>query len=100
MGESNYKPDHVGFQQMMMSPSVSAAMVEAAQRGEQYAQSISPVLTGDYRSSFHVRPATVGQGLDQRAGAILENTSDHAFYVEYEDEFRVLQRTIDEIERG
>jgi hypothetical protein len=85
---------------MASQASIGQAMVEAAERGQAYAESISPVLTGDYRNSFHVRPAIVGQGLNRRAGAILENTSHHAFEVEYTDDFRVLQRTVDEIERG
>jgi hypothetical protein len=100
VGSSNYKPDRRGFSEMASQASIGQAMVDAAQRGASYAESISPVETGEYKGSFHVRPAIVGEGLNRRAGAILENDSDHAFPVEYQDDFRILQRTIDEIERG
>lgn len=85
---------------MMLSQGVQDYVVQCAERGQAFAESVSPVLTGDYKSKFHVRPALVGDGLNRRAGAVLENTSDHAIYVEYHDGYRILQRAIDVIEKG
>lgn len=93
-----YKPDRTGFRRFMTSSMLSALCVREALKGEAYAESIAPVETGHYKASFRVRAAMVDVGGEQRAGAILENTADYAIFVEAH--FKVLQRSIDTIERG
>lgn len=100
MAKSSYTPDRAGFREMATSSGMQAEMVAAANRGKAYAESIAPVEEGEYRASFRVRPIIDGTGAKARAGAILENTSDHAFEVEYTNDDHILQRSIDHIERG
>lgn len=95
-----FEVDHDGISALARSSAVGDQMVAAAEAAIPYAQSISPVETGEYRSSFVARPADVRVSGERRAGAVLENTSDHAVAVEFIDGKHVLARTVDVIERG
>ena len=95
-----FEVDHDGISELARSSAVGDQMVAAAEAAIPYAQSISPVETGEYRSSFVALPATVKVSGQTRAGAILTNTSDHALAVEFIDGDHVLARTVDAIERG
>jgi hypothetical protein len=91
-----YKPDFKGVGQLLRSSDVQHVCVAAAERGKTYAESISPVRTGEYRRSFLVVPVMA----KDRSGAKLINTSGHATAVEWILGFRVLGRTVDYIEKN
>lgn len=74
------------------SPEMRSVLEDRAAAGERFAVSISPVRTGEYRSSFRIE--VVGGQVR------LVNTSDHAVYVETTNGDRVLGRATDVIERG
>ncbi|UNX54084.1 HK97 gp10 family phage protein [Georgenia sp. TF02-10] len=95
-----YKPDHQGMRELGMSAEVGAAMVQAAEVGRRWAESVAPVKTGRYKSEFRVEPTTVQAGYDNedRAGAALINNAPHAHLVE--DVHHVLARAVDVIENG
>lgn len=78
------------------TPQMQHAMVQAAGRGQTWAEANSPHLTGEYARSFEVQPATI----DGTAGARLVNTSTHAVFVEWANGTHVLARAVDAIEGG
>lgn len=93
-----YTPYSLG--PLARSAAMSAMCVAAAQRGRDEAERISPRDTGDYASSFRVRSEMVRAGYsnEPRAGAVLENVSDHAAAVEWRHGHHVLARVVDTIE--
>lgn len=100
MDRPTYKPDFAAFRRFMLSPEIQAAMVAVAEKGKVYAETISPVASGEYRRSFRVEPVAHAGAHGDRAGAKLYNDADHAAAVEWRDGHRVLGRTVDHMERG
>ena len=95
-----YSPDIGAFRKFMNSPGIQRATVQVAEKGKAYAEQISPVETGDYRSRFHAEPVDHAGPRGDRAGAKLYNDSDHAAAVEWHLKHRVLGRTVDHMEHG
>lgn len=96
-----FEVDHDGISELARSSAVGDQMVAAAEAAIPYAQSISPVKTGDYRDSFVAVPIDVKVSGETRAGAALTNTSNHAWAVEWgQGAEHVLARSVDAIERG
>lgn len=87
-----FVPNRAFIPTFARSPEVRDELTRRAEAGERFAQSISPVRTGEYRSSFRIE--VVGGQVR------LVNTSDHAVYVETTNGDRVLGRATDIIERG
>jgi hypothetical protein len=85
-------PTPLGFDVLAHSHGVVDAMGDATEIGRAYAESIAPRLTGDYAEKFEV--STDGGEVQ------LVNTSDHAIYVEWHDNFHVLAQAADRIEGG
>jgi hypothetical protein len=74
------------------------ALADLIKEAKTYAESISPVRSGDYAKSFKARVVKRGRGRKRRFHAILENTSAHALAVEFRDRngkhpHRVMGRT-------
>jgi hypothetical protein len=91
--------DEAGMTALTRSGEVQDLMLEAGQRGADWCRDNAPVLTGEYRDSFVVLPADVDLNGDKRAGAILTNTSDHAWAVEWgQGAQHTLARSVDAIE--
>jgi hypothetical protein len=99
-GGIRYNPDLRGTNDLMTSEEMLAVVVAAAQAGMSYAQSISPVKSGDYLSSFRIETDHRGGPQHDRAEARLVNDSDHAADVEWRNHGgeRILGRTVDAIE--
>ena len=95
-----YRADFGAFRRFMNGPEIQAVMVRIAEKGQAYAEQISPVATGEYRRSFHVEPVDHAGPRGDRAGARLYNDSDHAPAVEWRLKHRVLGRTVDHMEGG
>jgi hypothetical protein len=101
MGKNvTYKPDFKGVARILKDPAMQRACVSAATKGQGFAQSISPVESGEYRRSFRVVPLSVAGRRGDRAGAKLVNVSGHAAAVEWRLGLRVLGRTVDYIEKN
>ncbi len=102
MARSGYVPDRAGMRALARSAGIGAACVAAANKGRAEAERIAPRDSGEYANSFRVRAETVraGRANEPRAGAVLENVSDHAAAVEWEHGYHVLARSVDAIERG
>lgn len=95
-----YTPDIAGTGRLMKGPEMQEMVRSAAEKGKAFAESISPVETGEYKSSFRVEvTAHGGTGVGgDRAQANLINDSDHATDVEWVDNYHVLARTADYIQ--
>ncbi|WP_289008948.1 hypothetical protein [uncultured Thermomonospora sp.] len=94
-----YEPNYRGVGRLMQSRQMAAMLARRAQAGKAWAESVAPVRTGEYRSSFGVSSTTRGTGRwSDRAAAYLYNTSDHATAVEWQNDERVLGRAVDVIE--
>lgn len=80
----HYEPDPYGLAEIAKSAQMGAAMVAIAKAGVAGAQSISPVVSGEYRDSFEVRPAVFRAGWrnEDRSGAQIVNTAPYASAVE------------------
>ena len=91
---ATFVPDPHFFDRVLFSDDMQGAMVEAAQRGIDYAQGISPYVTGDYAGHFEVTPTR----FDTRKGAVIENTSDHAAAVEWGQDRHILGQTLAKME--
>jgi hypothetical protein len=94
-----YKPDIAGTGKLMRSVEMQLMLRSAAEKGKLYAMGISPERTGEYLSSFSVETKADGGVHGDRAQATLVNNSPHAVYVEWQDNYHVLARTADYIER-
>lgn len=95
-----YEPDPSGLREIGMSKKMSDAMVASAERALPVAKSLAPIQSGDYASSFSVEPATIpaGWALEDRAGAILFNSSAHEARVDRKH--RILAQLVDIIQKG
>lgn len=104
MADFDYKPDHKGIGQLLISPGMHKLVTERATAGMAYAISISPDAEpyGEgYISSFSVESGlVVNEAGSRRAAARLVNNASHATLVEYANGARVLGRTVDHIENG
>lgn len=93
-------PSRRDMDSLMSSRGVHEAMSGAAQTAVSHAQSISPVVTGEYQGNFEVEPST---GSDW-AEAHLVNTSGYAAAVEWgqgsDDGHHILSQTADWLEKG
>jgi hypothetical protein len=94
--EISYKPDYKGTGKLMRGKEMEAFMRLRAQEGKQYAEVIAPRETSEYASAFRVASTRSGD----RATAYLYNDSDHAYLVEYVDDYRTLGVVADIIENG
>lgn len=92
-----YVGSYSGMGALMRGEEMQAVMREVAGKGQEFAESISPEHTGEYRSSFEVTVTGEGGVIPPggRAEAQLMNTSDHAVNVEWQDGFHVLGKTLD-----
>lgn len=98
---SIYRKNATGMRALVNSAEVGGAMAQAAERGKEFAENISPRRTGKYASSFEVVETKVTVGGETRAGAQLSNTDPKAPFVEWGHGGKhVLQRAVDEIEKG
>lgn len=89
-----FTPNPAGLRELAQSSEVGDRCVAVAEAGKSYAESISPVVTGNYRRGFRVRPTTVTvPGLGRAAGAVLVNVAPHAHLVEDRNGDHVLART-------
>ncbi|WP_130012001.1 HK97 gp10 family phage protein [Serinicoccus sediminis] len=89
-----FTPNQAGLRELAQSSEVGDRCVAVAEAGMSYAESISPVLTGNYRGGFRVRRTSVTvPGLGRVAGAELVNVSPHAHLVEDHNGDHVLKRT-------
>jgi hypothetical protein len=96
-----YKPDIADTGRLMKGPEMQALMREIAEEGKALAESIAPVETGEYKSSFRVEVTAhggLGVGGD-RAQANLINDSPHAAYVEWQDNKHVLAKAADYMQK-
>lgn len=93
-----YTPNYSGTGQIMNSPEMVEVMRVKAELGKDLAESISPERTGDYRASFEVAADSGGGIRGDRAEAQLVNTSGHAVNVEWQDNYKVLTRTLGALE--
>ena len=94
-----YTPNIKGVRQMLNGPEMQRMCVSAAEKGRTYAESISPVRTGEYRRGFRVEALRNAGRRGDRAGAKLGNYASDAAAVEWRLGFRVLGRTVDYIEK-
>ena len=96
-----YEPNIEGLGKIMTGRGVEAMLGARAQAGKQFAEGMAPRRTGDYAASFSVSTSSRGAGRwSDRATAYLYNDSDHAVAVEFQNDERVLGRSVDVIERG
>lgn len=95
----SYSSDESGIVGVATSAAMRAALNRVVSDGKGFAESIAPVDTGEYRSSFKTVGDTRGEGTRKRARAQLVNDSDHAAAVEFGNRRvpgqRVLGRTLD-----
>lgn len=90
-----YKEDIAGTNRLMRGPEMQAVLRAVAEKGADFARSISPERTGDYKASFHVEVRADGGPRHNRAEARIVNDSPHATEVEWRDGYHVLARTAD-----
>lgn len=100
-GSIRYDPNYRGLGKIMTGRGMEAMLRDKAQGGKPFAEAIAPVDTGDYKSRFRVASASRGAGrFADRAAGYLYNDSDHAAAVEFQNDARVLGRTVDAIENS
>lgn len=97
----HYEKDIRGTNDLMTGPEMVAFMAAAAENGKRFAESISPVRTGEYKASFRVETSAHGGPRHNRAEARLVNDSEHSTDVEWLNHGgeRILGKTVDFIER-
>lgn len=108
----NFKPNDAGLRAILNGPEVRRALAEVADKGKEFAESISQDFrdSGEYAASFDVSDVTVDFNGAPRAAGRLTNTSGHAAAVEvgyrgrsHEESssaHRVLGRTLENGGRG
>lgn len=93
-----YDPDHRGMARLLMQRDMANPTEDAAQQALQYARSISPEVTGNYKASFQIEHVIE----DGRQTIIISNTSPYASFVEWggrgAEGQHILARTADFIE--
>jgi hypothetical protein len=101
--EITYKADIKGTGDFMRGKEMEAFLRRKGHEGKQFAEAIASdfVRTGEYASSFRVTSSKRGAGkFTDRAAGYLYNDSDHAYLVEYVDDYRVLGAVADILENG
>ncbi|WP_435199571.1 hypothetical protein [Janibacter sp. GS2] len=93
---TSFRPASNAVRQLSSTSRMREAMVTRTEAGQRWAEANAPRRTGEYASSFEVRPATI----DGKAGAVLVNTAAHAVFVEWANGAHVLTRAVDAIEKG
>lgn len=87
MSDPKYKLSRTGFRKNLLQADwMVAEMRRRAERGKAFAENIAPDAEpyGEgYIASFKIRTRKRGGHNNNRAEALLVNTSPHAFYVEY-----------------
>lgn len=97
---TDYRLNPVAFRaELLNAPWMVAEMDRHAVKGFEFAESVAPVDTGAYKSSFFIRSGTNGGVHHDRAFAELDNTADDAVFVEYgngkQDGQHVMHRAMD-----
>lgn len=99
-----YTPDRAGVVGIATSVEMRAALGEVLVKGQAFAETIAPVVTGDYKAHFQIDFDDRGSGSRKRARGTLANTSDHAAAVEFgpgtSKGHRVLGRTLAQLGKG
>ncbi|HEX4018182.1 MAG TPA: HK97 gp10 family phage protein [Frankiaceae bacterium] len=102
-----YTPNIAGTGRLMRGPEMQRLMREIAEKGMEYARGISPVgdprtdpHPGEYRDSFSVTVRANGGVHNDRAEAMIVNSSPHAVLVEALDGYHVLARMLDAMQSG
>lgn len=112
-GRVDYKPPRRRFADVANGTEIRRSLRQVAGKGKQHAESISPVDTGLYKSSFEVNDTTSAQlagtgpaGAIETAAVELVNTTDYAVFVEHGNgtaKFRgyhIMRRTLDFLATG
>lgn len=98
-----YVPDRKGTAVFARGRDVSNISLRAAKAAASFMEAIAPVRRGPgggaYRRGFEVEPTMVEVGGQQRAGAIIRNTAEHAHLVEYYNRDRVMSQGLDFLEQ-
>jgi len=94
-----YRLDRAAFRELVLNaPWMVAEMDRRAQAGYEYAVTVAPVESGEYKESFIIFAGTNGGAKHNRAYAALHNYSDHALEVEFgterQEAHHVLTRTL------
>lgn len=76
--KARYEPNKSAASEIMSSPEALRIVSELAIQAEEFARSIAPVKSGEYKRSFKTTAAVIGD----RAMALLINDSPHAVVVE------------------
>ena len=97
-----YKPSYAGLGALMNGPEMQEMLRRVAEKGMAYAQSIAPVYDGpprqgvtpgEYKAGFSVQVRSHGGVHGDRAEAKIVNSSPIAPFVEWQDNYHVLNRT-------
>jgi hypothetical protein len=80
---ATFNASYRGIGEMLKSPEIEAEMVRRAEKVKAQAEATAPVDTGQYKASFSVRSSRSGGAKHDRASAVVENSDDAAFFVEY-----------------
>ncbi len=111
MTTTTFKWNRPAWRAMAVGPEVAAEVLAIAEKAKGEAEGLSSDfrVTGEYQSSFQVRPdvttLNTGFGSHPVAAGILENLSDHAAAVEWGNArdhkaHRVLGRVLDAMKHG
>jgi hypothetical protein len=92
-----YQADYRGTGELMRGPEMQELMRARAEAGAEFARSIAPEHTGEYKASIHVEATGHGGPRGDRAEARIVAGSDHAADVEWRDGYHVLARTADHV---
>lgn len=100
-----YVPASYGkFNPLLNTPELVEVLRQIAEKGIPIAIAMSPVgnpssdpHAGEYKASFIVEAGAHGGIHEDRAEAQLINTSDHAVNVEWQDNYHVLSRTLEQL---
>lgn len=109
-GRVKYTPPKKRFSDVANGAEIRRALRTVAEGGKKYAESISPVDTGQYKTGtpapggFHIRETTSAQlvgrgptGAIFTAAVELANLAPHAVYVERMHRYFVMQRTLEHL---
>lgn len=89
-----FDPNSRGMDAILNSTDMQDAMVRVAEDAADYARSLAPVDSGEYRSSFTVERETFSGPRGTRKGAVVVNTAKHAADVEWGQDRHVLGQTL------
>lgn len=90
MSDYKYRTNERGFKEILGSPALANAMVKAGTPAMAEAARTAPKRTGAYAQGFSIKPALVPAGRkgELRAGAVIENDTPYARYVQDDYHFR------------